>query len=1121
MLHRAISFITSEKDAQNGRVVKRPTQRTDESFSCLAALYIKRARRHQTPVRVRALCALSLLVSGVLFAQFELGSVVGAVRDPSNLPMANAAVEIRSVATNVTRQTMTSSTGEFDFVALQPGQYAVTVKQSGFKEKTQNLELAVGQRLELNILMEIGSASQSVTVSGNAVEVETASSDVTNVRTQQQVIDLPLNSRNFTQLVQLAPGVNNKGNSTNSSNGGYTAGRGTSGAIINGNPSDIGIYLFDGIQSVDADANVLIFYPPVDAIQEFKVQTSAAPAAYGGGPSIINVTFRSGTNNFHGALYEFVRNSDFDAKNYFDSPTNPIPPFHLNQFGANIGGPVIVPRLFNGKDKLFFFADYEGKRVSQAQTYINTVPTLAFRTGDFSALLPKTIIRVPGTNTPLPGNKVQRIDPTAANLMALYPLPNIAGAGTVSNYLYNGALINNIDQGDIRVDYRTGNSAIFGRFSREDAVTDNPGYLQPPAVGAGPGYPGTTLAPGKQAVLGYSRSLGPNKYYEIRLGYSRLLENIIDADTVYGNLAERLGIPNANADGANGLTSISISGTIGLGDGNGSLQKVNNIWELDQAFSWVKGSHELKFGFNWMSTRLGFFTPPKPTGSYTFNGSYTGYGLADFLYGRPISSQLDVTKYFSLMRFRPTFYVQDNWRITPKLSLNFGLRDELVTPWRERHNRLAVFDPSNGGTLIPVGTPGHPSETVTDGRYTNLAPRVGFAYSFDQKTVLRAGFGIFYAYETYNSNPMAKNAPFNGSLAVANATGAAGYAAAIPISVGFPPDRPDLFPVNGTSFQVFQRSFPNPSANEWNLNIQRQLTAHEVLSVAYVGQNGTHILINPNINQAVPGPGTVASRRAYPNLADGALNCTCANSSYNSLQVTYQNRLSSGFDFQGAYTYAHSLDNSSGNTNAVGIQNPTNLRLYRGNSDFDIRHLLVLSWSYDLPFGRGKRFLSSAHGVTQGLVGGWQLNRIDTFSAGSPFTPVMVSSLLNSGAATQWPNRIGSGAVSSPNIHSWFNTADFVSPGNYIYGNSGRNILFGPGTTQFDLSIFKDFVFSEAAGRRLQFRAEAFNVLNTPQFNNPNAQIGNPAVGTITSAGAPLLYQRTSRQIQLALKLYW
>ena len=1064
--------------------------------------------------------AVGVFVSIAGLAQFELGSVVGTVKDPSGLPMPNSTVKIRSLATNITRETMTSATGDFDFVAVQPGQYALTAKQQGFKETTQNFQLVVGQRVELNVSMQLGAESQSITVGANNVTVDTVSSDVSNVRTRQQVTDLPLNSRNFTQLVQLAPGVNNHGNSTNSSNGGYTAGRGTSGAVVNGNPSDIGIYLFDGIQSVDADANVLIFYPPVDAIQEFKVQSSAAPAAYGGGPSIINVTFRSGTNDLHGALYEFVRNSNFDAKNFFDSPTKPIPPFHMNEFGANVGGPVVIPHLFNGKDRLFFFADYEGKRVSQAQTYVSTVPVAAFRAGDFSALLPNTVLHVPGTTTPLPNNQVQQIDPTSAKLMTLYPLPNIPGSGLVSNYLYNGALINNIDQGDIRIDYRTNNSAIFGRFSKENPATNNPGYLPAPAVGGGPGYPGLTLAPGTQVVLGYGRSIGPTKYYEIRAGYSRLMEDIIDTDTSRGNLAEQLGIPNANS-GVPGMSTISVSGMASLGDGNGSLQKANNLWEVAQALSWVKGRHELKFGFNWMVTTFAFFTPPKPVGAFTFNGSYTGSGLADFLYGRPTSSQIDITKYFTLTRHRPSLYVQDNWRVTSKLTLNLGIRDELVTPWKERHNRMAVFDPSNGGNLVPLGTPGYPADTVTDGRYTNISPRVGFAYSFNPKTVIRGGFGVFYAYETYNSNPMAKNAPFNGSVITTNSTGAAGYAAALPISAGFSATRPDLFPAAGTAFQVFRRAFPNPSANEWNLNVQRQLSSNDTLSVAYVGQNGVHVLANPNINMAIPGAGAVASRRPYPNLSDGILNCTCANSTFNSLQITYINRLSSGLDFQGAYAYAHSLDTSSGNTNAVGIQNPANLRAYRGNSDFDVRHNLVLSWSYELPFGHGKKFASGARGVLQTAIGGWRFNSIDTFAAGAPFTPVMVSSLLNSGSVVQWPNRIGSGSVSNRTIRAWFNPADFVSPGNYVFGNSGRNILFGPGTRQFDLSVFKNFPFKESASRHLEFRAEAFNIFNTPQFNNPNAQIGNAAVGTITSAGAPLLFQRTSREIQLALKLYW
>lgn len=1080
-----------------------------------------------TSLLIYALAGIFFSCSGA-FAQFEAGSVQGTVQDSTGAAIPNASVELKSHSTNAVRKTTSNSTGEWVFVAVQPGAYVVTVRMQGMHDEARSFQLAVGQKLQLDIPMALGATTETVTVNASGEMLETVSSDLSDVRTTQQVVSLPLNSRNFTQLVQLAPGVNNKGNGTNSTNGGYTAGRGTSGSVVNGNPSDVGVYLFDGIQSVDADANVLLFYPPVDAIQEFKVQSSAAPAAYGGGPTVINVTYRSGGNAFHGVVYEFLRNSALDAKNYFDQHSQPIPPFHLNQFGGNFSGPVIVPHLFDGRNKLFFFADYEGKRQAQSQTSISTVPTPAFRTGNFSAY-PKQLY-APGTaslaaasRVPLLNNQVTSIDPTSAKLVALFPLPNYGAPGAItSNYIYNGKLDNVIDQGDVRIDYHNTATSIFGRYSQENANTNNPGFLPSPAIGGGPGYPGVTLAPGKQIVLSYGRSLGQHSYSETRLGYSRLTESIVTEGDMLGNAGQNNGIPNANVNNVPGFTNIVISSNATLGDGNGNISKVNNLWEVDEALSLIRGKHEIKLGMNYMSTRFAFLTPAHPNGTVSFNGAYTGLGMADFLYGKYATSQLDVSQYFSMLRFRPSFYIQDSYRITSKLTLNFGLRDDLVTPWKERHNRLAGFDPTGSGALVPVGTGSFRGDSVVDGRYTNFAPRVGFAYSLDSKTVVRGGFGIFYAYETYNSNPMAKNAPFNGSLNVTNDTSSpAGFAAAKAISAGFSPDRPALFPTAGSAFQAYQRRNPNLSANEFNLDVERQITSHDVLSVAFVGQTGIHILVNPNINQPVPGPGAVASRRPYPNFADGTLNCYCANSSFNSLQVTYHNRFSNGLDFQGTYTYSHSIDTSSGNANLVGLQNSSDMEGHRGSSDFDIRHLATLSWSYKLPFGRSMKFGSQARGIEQAVIGGWQFNSIDNFATGSPFTPVMASSLLNAGSTTQWPNRIGSGKVAHPTISQWFNTADFVSPGNYTYGNSRRNILYGPGTKQVDVSMFKTFGLGANEARYFQFRVESFNVFNTPQFNNPNVQIGNPAAGTITSAGQPFLFQRTSREIQVAGKLYF
>src|SRR5690242_1672817 len=373
---------------------------------------------------------IGLFVSLTLWAQIEQGSLVGVVTDPQKAPVAGAGVEFRSLTTNVKRSSVTNASGEYNSLPLQAGRYAVTVRQPGFRDRTTEVTLGVGQRLQIDFALEIGAVNEQVNVTASAGAIETASSEVGQVRPAAEIRDLPLNTRNFTQLVQLAPGVLT-GVGGASGLLGYTSGRGTNGAVINGAPVEDVTYIIDGINSVDTDAGVLIFFPPVDSIQEFKVQTSSAPAGFGGGQGIINVIYKSGTNQLHGVAYEFLRNSALDAKNFFDSATNPIPPFKLNQFGFDVGGPVVVPKLFNGRDKLFFFADYEGKRVRQAQTFLSTVPTPSFRPGDFSSLLPRTVLLDPRSTpkVPLASNLVPAaaVDPVSAKMMALYPLPNLPG----------------------------------------------------------------------------------------------------------------------------------------------------------------------------------------------------------------------------------------------------------------------------------------------------------------------------------------------------------------------------------------------------------------------------------------------------------------------------------------------------------------------------------------------------------------------------------------------------------------------------------------------------------------------------------------------------------------------
>lgn len=1057
-----------------------------------------------------------------LFAQLELGSIVGQITDPQQAFISGAVVQIRSTTTNVSREVVSSSNGEYNSLPLPAGRYTISVRQPGFRERSMEVVLGVSQRLQADFTLEVGSVTDHVMVEARPAAIETQSSDIGQVKQAQEIIDLPLNTRNFTQLVQLAPGVLT-GVGGASGLLGYTSGRGTNGAVINGAPVEDVTYLIDGINSVDTDAGVLIFFPPVDSIYEFRVQTSSAPAAYGGGQGIINVNYKSGTNEYHGVAYEFLRNSALDAKNFFDSAKDPIPPFKLNQFGFNLGGPVQIPKLLNGKDRLFFFVDYEGKRARQAQTFLSTVPTASFRNGDFSSLLPRTIVYDPRSNprTPLPGNILPAgsINPVSAKMIQLYPAPNLPGE--VNNFLYNPVQTNRVDQADARIDYRTSNTSIFGRYSWEDADTYNPGNLPEPAIGAGPGRPGQVVVPSKQVVLGYGRALNPTMYYDFRVGYARMLQGIYDSGTKYGNVAEELGIRNANGNGATpGLTTTNIAGMTGLGDGSGSLQKINNNWEIDNAFSWVRDRHELKFGFDYMSRRFAFQSPGAPNGQYTFSGIYSNFGLADFLYGTPISSRLDVTPFFNLQRFYFSWFVQDNWRVNSKLSINMGLRNDSITPWKERHNRLAGFVPENGGTLVPVGTAPFSGDTVLEGRPWQLGPRLGFAFTITPKTVFRAGGGIFYSFKSVTSgNSLAKNAPFSGTLVTAN--DANNYSAAIPISAGFPAARPERWPITGSGFYYWPQDSKTSTMYEWNANLQRELPGSVVLTVAYVGGKGTYVdVVGLNINQAIPGPGAVVTRRPYPNLSDSVGVVPWGNCSYNSLQTTFDRRMGA-VRFTGAYTWAHSIDNTSGESSGSPIQNSRNLAAQRASSTFDVRHKLAFSGTYELPFGRGKRLLNSAPRAVDWIAGGWQINNIVTLYTGLPFTPVMQTSTLNTGSGSQFPNRVASGNLPSGErtIDRWFDTSAFLAPAQFTFGNSGRNILRGPGTKQLDLSLFKSFAIAEK--RRVEFRAEAFNALNTPQFNNPNASIGFSGAGRITSAGSPSVYQRTSRQIQLALKLYF
>ena len=1083
-----------------------------------------------------ALALLAVLTAGCLFGQTEFGAIVGTIADPSDAPIPGAPVIIRNAETGTIISLAANDGGIYTSPPLRPGPYEITVELAGFKKTTKTIALDVNQRARVNFNMEVGQVTESVTVAAETPLLETQSAALGNVRTTKAIAELPLNGRNFVQLFHIAPGVIPVGGAptmgASASNQSGVVGGSVNGARVSNND-----FRFDGIQSQDTDQNVLIIMPSPDAIQEFKVQTSAMDASFGrNGGATINLVVKSGTNHFHGVLFEFLRNSAMDAKNFFDSPTEKIPPFRLNQFGGALGGPI-------KRDKTFFFLDYQGTRNRQAQTYISTVPTPAFKNGNFANLGlviydPATTRPAPGSATgvvrdPFPNNAIpsNRFNSTGKNLTDLYPDPNLLGIN--NNFLYNPSRRAETDQFDVRGDHRfTDADSVFARYSFTLLRAFNPSYMPAPSLGAGPSYPGVNDQTGQQAVLTYNHTFSPTKVYEGRAGFSRLyLTNVGELSGT--NFSDKVGIPGVNVDARfSGLGQFSVSGFRGLGEaGFVPLLKVTNNYQYTNLFNWIRARHSFKIGYDLLRRQMNQSSAANPQGTFSFNGQFTqnpvraagtGSGLSDMLLGLTNSATLDIEPIFGHRRWEHSWFVNDDFRVTSKLTLNLGLRYEITTPWTEVYDRMGGLVPERG-FVYAVNTPELPGHTVMDTDFTNFAPRFGIAYSITPKTVIRTAYGIFYSFPGIASGRLpSKTPPKAGNVVYNNNTFTTDLATVRLISDGFPSARPDTFDPTGRNFKYSPRGDPDAYLQQWNFNVQRSIGFDTVVTAAYVGSHGSHLYIFPNINQPIPGSAPIAQRRPYPLLAGADGVHRAADSNYHSLQLTGEKRFSHGLTLLAAYTYGHYIDNGGGD-NGGGVQDPRNMRGDRGNADSDIRHRMVLSWGYELPFGPGKKYLSGVHGAVKHLVAGWQLNGIQTFMTGQYFSAASAQNTLGAGAGGQRPDRIRDGNLpnSERTLNRWFDVGAFTTPPPFQFGSAARNILEGPGTKMVDLSIFKHFALGKDENRRLELRGEVFNVPNTPQFNTPNANIGSTAAGTISSAGDPVFFIRTSRQIQVALKFYF
>lgn len=1064
-----------------------------------------------------------LLECSLVEAQTTTGRIVGTITDESGAVIPGVEIIVRNPGTGLTRTVVTEEGGTYNVPLLPPGNYEVEAQLRGFrKEVRRGITLQVDQVARLDFSLHVGEMTDEIQVLADAPLVQSESSSVGQVINSKNIVDLPLNQRTFMALTTLTVGVQPSVEGSNLSQ--QSLSFHSEGARERDNN-----FLFDGVDNNDPGNGQLVIIPSIDAIQEFKVQTSTYGAELGrAGGAAVNIQTKAGSNQFHGTVFEFLRNDIFDARSFFATRK---PPYRRNQYGTVISGPI-------KKDHSFFMFNWEGTRVRQTQTALAQVPTFRQRAGDFSEQSRPLID--PTTGIAFPGNVIpaNRIDPVGRNLMNVYPQPN--RDNPQNNYLTNASYIQNTDIYTGRVDHRISDKqSIFGRFTWQEAFIDDPQFQGGTTL---PGFGATFFQPiGRNVMLSDTYVFGPRVVNEFRVGFNRLLGGIFEQSYKLGDVAKQLGVRGVQSEfytasgGRNyAYPRVDVSGVSRMRGTYAAQQRYDNTWHWFDMVAITRGRHQMKTGAEVRTQMLNIFIDSNPNGFFLFTGQYSGSGPADLLLGYPAQTQRSVGDSHDQNRSRAlNFFFQDDWKVSSGLTLNLGMRWELQTPPVNAIGDLAFFDKKSGQITIggkrgPQTYP-HPinfrttGETITvaggldagiprggfKSDFNDFAPRFGFVWSPGGKgqTAIRGGYGFFYvpviAAITHTHRDVAY--PFTIPQAFIGDTARPNITLRDPW--------PDALARSSLTGRAIELELRNGYMQNWNLGIQRQLGTNMVIDVSYVGSKGNKLDFSRNINQAVLGPGVVTARRPFPAFASITQTEKAALSNYHSFQAKFERRFSAGWTFITAYTFSHSIDTDSGSSGTAGggVQNPYDIRAERGNSVFDIRHRLVYSYSYELPFGPNKPFLSGISGAAAKLLSGWQVAGITTFASGQAFTPEVPIDISNTGGSFVRPNRVGSGALprGQRGADRWFDKSAFVIPAAGTFGNSGRGILKGPGINNWDLTLMKNTPIFEK--QTLQFRAEFFNLVNHPNFLLPERIVTSPAFGSILRA-------KDARQIQFGLK---
>jgi hypothetical protein len=1103
-------------------------------------------------LRSLLLLMVAAAVSVPSSAQVASAELSGTILDPTGAVIAGAKVTATNVATNRSSETASNATGNYIIPLLPPGDYTLAVEAPGFRRYVQRgITLQVNQQASVDVKLQVGEVSQAVEVTAQAPLLESESSSIGTVVNDRLVNQLPLNGRNFVQLATLTPGVNGVGYSaTGTIMSGTRPDDRRPGTEIfsNGNREGSNNFLYDGIDDNERLTLSIALRPAVEAVREFKIQTNLYSADIGrNSGAVVDVITKSGTNQLHGSLFEFLRNSAMDARNFFSAKGTPFPSFRLNQFGGSLGGPIVLPKVYNGKNRTFFFVDYEGYRRDSQQFVLGNIPTLKMRQGDFSETAqiydPLTTRANPSGSgfirDPFSGNQVPalRWDPISVKMINAYPTPT--STARFNNYSANLVQDQRWNQGDVRVDHQfTPKDNMFARWSIQNTETKVPSTYPPTNI---PGLPkavnlsdeasfaGTSFQPAQHAVVSYAKVLSPRFVNEFRAGISRYrLDYTADQFQPGGQLGNLLGVPNANVTPAEqNLPIFSPSSYIGIGQTRSlPLFRRETTFQYVDNLSYTLGTHTLKWGADFRRRQLTIYQTNQGNGRFNFSPALTdsrqpagsgGDSLASFLLGYPTLAAHDYTLNWPGERGSELgLYFADDWRTTKKLTLNFGIRWDYYSPYSEVANRWANFNPTTGKIDI-AGQNGVDKYAGVLPYYRNFGPRLGFAYALFAHTVVRGGFGIFYNATGSEAGSMRlfRQLPFGSTIS--NSPGDINVGQRV--SDGFPPLQPVDFSLANNPFGSMFAVDPHfrPSyAEQFNVTVEHEIAPWAlVVKTALLGNLGRHLYNTYNLNQAVPGATALNTRRPLysigPNLSDVSWFTTNGLGEYYGFQLTVDKRFSKGLSAILGYTWSHAIDNVplefGGGAAGPLPQDPRNLAAERGNSIIDMRHRMTLSYLWEFPVGKGKALLNMG-GPVNWIVGGWQTNGVLTAQSGLPFSAVLQTSTTNTGTGSR-PDVIGTPSYPKTLQH-WFDPSAFTSPAPYTYGNAGRNILFGPGRFNWDMSLFKKFVIREQT--RFELRAEAFNVFNHPQFALPNASIGNAQVGLINSiVGNP-------RQLQMGLR---